>query len=294
MQTLPPHLYQDYQRFYNQIPENNYNGSNTLGYDDVLKAHYLICDYFESITGVASVYGVRDMVLLGSAIGRQETVFCGVSKWKTDFEKMASLFFGLVKNHPFHDGNKRTALLCLLYHLHKNKRVPRENAKQELWEQLTIAVAASDESLYPNFAEYRLKSQNVPDAWVLFIADFLKKKTRQIDKEYKSMTYFEFESSIKRFGFYFHNPVKNFVDIMSKNPPKILGLIPRSKPYRVCQIAFPGYKRQIDAKTQKEILKKLHLTPEKGYDRQVFLNLTEPLYKIIQDYEGPLSRLRDM
>ena len=62
---------------------------------------------------------------------------------------------------------------------------------------------------------------------------------------------------------------------------------------RVKQIGFPGWKKQIYPKAFKETLKALHFTPENGYDYSVFMEDAEPLYKIIQDYERPLSRLKD-
>ena len=287
MQQLPHHLYQDYLRFKSEIPEHKFPYP-LLNYDDVLKAHYLICDYFETNHGVSSLYGVRSMQLLGSALGRQITSFAGENKWKNDFEVMASLFFGLVKNHPFHDGNKRSALLALLYNLYLIKKTPK--SKQEAWEQLTVSVAASDMSKYSNFKRFEEQADNKEDAIVYFIANFLQKNTRSIDKFFISVTYADFEASIKQFGFYFKNPSKNYIDIYQKGK-KILGFTLEDK--RIKNIAFPGYRYQMDSKTQKNILKDIGLTLEKGFDRQVLNKNAEPLYKIIQDYEGPLSRLKD-
>lgn len=287
MQQLQLHLYQDYLRFKSEIPKHKFPYP-LLNYDDVLKAHYLICDYFETNHGVSSLYGVKSMQLLGSALGRQITSFAGENKWKNDFEVMASLFFGLVKNHPFHDGNKRSALLALLYNLYLIKKTPK--SKQEAWEQLTVSVAASDMSKYSNFKRFEEQADNKEDAIVYFIANFLQKNTRSIDKFFISVTYADFEASIKQFGFYFKNPSKNYIDIYQKGK-KILGFTLEDK--RIKNIAFPGYRYQMDSKTQKNILKDIGLTIEKGFDRQVLNKNAEPLYKIIQDYEGPLSRLKD-
>lgn len=291
MQQLPLHLYQDYLRFKSEIPQYSFPFP-LLNYNDVLKAHYLICDYFETNQGISSVYGVRSMQLLGSALGRQITSFAGVNKWKNDFEVMASLFFGLVKNHPFHDGNKRSALLALLYNLYLIKKIPKSN--QDAWEQLTVSVAASDMSQYKHFKKFEEQAENKEDAIVYFIANFLQKNTRSVDNVFVSITYADFETSIKQFGFYFKNPSKNCIDIYQKCPRKILGVTISGEIHkRVKNIAFPGYRCQMDSKTQKNILKDLGLTPEKGFDRQVLSKSAEPLYKIIQDYEGPLSRLKD-
>ena len=52
--------------------------------------------------------GVRDMGLLESALARPQNSF---AYGETDvFALAASLAFGIARNHPFLDGNKRTAL----------------------------------------------------------------------------------------------------------------------------------------------------------------------------------------
>ena len=168
------------------------------------------------------------------------------------------------------------------------KKTPK--SKQEAWEQLTVSVAASDMSKYSNFKRFEEQADNKEDAIVYFIANFLQKNTRSIDKFFISVTYADFEASIKQFGFYFKNPSKNYIDIYQKGK-KILGFTLEDK--RIKNIAFPGYRYQMDSKTQKNILKDIGLTLEKGFDRQVLNKNAEPLYKIIQDYEGPLSRLKD-
>ena len=62
---------------------------------------------------------------------------------------------------------------------------------------------------------------------------------------------------------------------------------------KICNIGFPGYKRQVSRDSLKEILKKIGLDGKHGFDRASIFHDAEPLYKLIQDYEGPLRRLRD-
>jgi death-on-curing protein len=53
--------------------------------------------------------GVRDEGLLSSALARPQNVFA-YSNPKPDLERLAAAYaYGLVKNHAFVDGNKRTA-----------------------------------------------------------------------------------------------------------------------------------------------------------------------------------------
>lgn len=56
--------------------------------------------------------GVRDEGALESALARPQATFEGEDLFSTAAEKAAALFHALVANHPFLDGNKRTAALC--------------------------------------------------------------------------------------------------------------------------------------------------------------------------------------
>ena len=64
MDLIAQHLKEDYYRFHKEIPENMPFTGNLIGYEEVLKAHYLICDYFENSTGQGSVYGVKNFNLV--------------------------------------------------------------------------------------------------------------------------------------------------------------------------------------------------------------------------------------
>ena len=64
--------------------------------------------------------GVRDLGLLESALAQPEASFAG--EWLHDgLQPMAAAYaFHLCQNHPFIDGNKRTALACALVFLELN------------------------------------------------------------------------------------------------------------------------------------------------------------------------------
>jgi death-on-curing protein len=54
--------------------------------------------------------GLRDLSMLLSAVGRPQTTFDADDLYPDVFEKAAALFDSLIRNHPFIDGNKRTAI----------------------------------------------------------------------------------------------------------------------------------------------------------------------------------------
>ena len=65
-------------------------------------------------------HGLRDMALLESAIYRSQATFGGIDLYPTTFEKAGALVHSLLLNHPFVDGNKRTAIASMLVFLELN------------------------------------------------------------------------------------------------------------------------------------------------------------------------------
>ncbi len=99
--------------------------------DEVVALHFLITKK----TGGSQ--GVRDWDLLASALGRPQATFGGEDLYPNIFHKASALIQSLSSNHPFVDGNKRTALATLEYFLHLNKlelkATQREKVDFTLW-----------------------------------------------------------------------------------------------------------------------------------------------------------------
>ena len=75
---------------------------------DILLLHeFSILDY-------GGAKEIRDRNALLSAIARPFQTFDGKELYSTPFEKAAALGESLIINHPFMDGNKRTAFLSML------------------------------------------------------------------------------------------------------------------------------------------------------------------------------------
>lgn len=287
MDLIAQHLKEDYYRFHKEIPENMPFTGNLIGYEEVLKAHYLICDYFENSTGQGSVYGVKNFNLLGSALGRQLVSFGGRQKWTQFHEISATLFFGLVKNHAFHDGNKRTALLILIYQLYKYGRILDCNKKE--FEKLTVDIASN------SLSSYRGYSKKLADAEVKLIADFIRRKTREIDKRYYPLTYREFNRNLNRFNCYLDEPSGGYISVFKKEivRKKYRFWLTKEITTKVFHIGFNGWKNQVRPKAVKEVLKATGLTAEHGIDSQIFYKSGDPMAYLIEEFEGPLLRLKD-
>jgi death on curing protein len=82
--------------------------------DDVLEIHAA------QLAEHGGSEGLRDRGLLESAIAQPTASFGGGFLHQDIFEMAAALHFSLVSNHPFVDGNKRTALVAMLTFLDTN------------------------------------------------------------------------------------------------------------------------------------------------------------------------------
>ena len=61
--------------------------------------------------------GVRDENLLASAVNTPFQTFMGNDLYPSIYDKAAQLCYGIANNHPFTDGNKRTALHSMYVYL---------------------------------------------------------------------------------------------------------------------------------------------------------------------------------
>ena len=66
------------------------------------------------INKFGGIDGIRDEALLDSALASPLQTFDGTDMFPSIEEKLARLGFGLIKNHPFGDGNKRIGAHAML------------------------------------------------------------------------------------------------------------------------------------------------------------------------------------
>jgi death-on-curing protein len=67
-------------------------------------------------------FGSRFPNVLESCISQPNVAFGGKDMYRGLVGKGSILFYLLIKNHPFRNGNKRIAVMTLLYFLYKNGR----------------------------------------------------------------------------------------------------------------------------------------------------------------------------
>jgi len=88
--------------------------------------------------------GIRDITLLCSAVAMPYSSFGGEFFHKDIFEMAAAYAFHICRNHPFIDGNKRTALASALVFFEMNG-ITISDPKGKLYENvLLIATGGLD------------------------------------------------------------------------------------------------------------------------------------------------------
>jgi len=104
-----------------------------LTLDEVLSLHA------EQIRLFGGSSGIRDVGLLQSATGSVEATFGGAFLHETIFAMAAAYLYGICRNHPFIDGNKRTAVGAALTFLEMNG--VEVDADEDAFYDLVIGIA---------------------------------------------------------------------------------------------------------------------------------------------------------
>lgn len=85
------------------------------------KIQFTLQDIYELHTQLENAFvlssGVRDENLLASAVNTPFQTFMGNDLYPSLYDKAAQLCYGIANNHPFTDGNKRTALHSMYVYL---------------------------------------------------------------------------------------------------------------------------------------------------------------------------------
>jgi death on curing protein len=109
-----------------------------LSVDDIERLHLQIID------ASGGSHGIRDEGRIKAAVSTQQQAVFGKELYISAFEKAAALIRGIIQDHPFVDGNKRTGLMSGLLLLELNKIDTSSLTDKELED---FAVNVATESL---------------------------------------------------------------------------------------------------------------------------------------------------
>lgn len=89
-----------------------------LSAEDILRLHFQLIEDF------GGSHGVRDDGRLKSVVHAPKLKVFGIEQYATIFEKAAVFLRNIIGDHPFTDGNKRTAVtVCGIFLVRNNKHL---------------------------------------------------------------------------------------------------------------------------------------------------------------------------
>lgn len=289
MKYLPDDLKREYDYFIRNHPDIPEINHPLINLSDVFRAYFILIHYFTDNSSSDALEkilpGIRSVDLLASALGRQTVSFGGHQKYRDPIDICATLFFGLVKNHSLNDGNKRTALLILLYQLQLFGFLP--TAPKKDFEKLVLSVAASN--LKETYRGYYRKFKKQNDWEIQVISFALKKMINKKNNSYHiSPTMKDFCAALENQGVTYTQE-NGKIRFSYTIPGKWLFMRETERNYSV---SFGGWTRIVGAKTARETLQALGLY-EQFPSYQSLFDDSDPLYELVDNFSEPLRRLKD-
>jgi death-on-curing protein len=95
----------------------------------------------EVLAAHGGAHGIRDETLLESAVAAPQATMTGEPLISDPIEIAAAYLFYICGNHPFIDGNKRTALAACLVFLEENALLPHTKLSTDVWEKFILDLA---------------------------------------------------------------------------------------------------------------------------------------------------------
>ena len=103
----------------------------------------------QSLAQFGGAAGLRDEAMLDSALGKPLNLFAYGEP--SLFDLAASYGYGIVKNHPFIDGNKRTGFIVAVVFLELNGHAFRASEVDAALQTLALAAGEVSEASYSDW-----------------------------------------------------------------------------------------------------------------------------------------------
>jgi death-on-curing protein len=230
--------------------------------------------------------------LLESAVARQYTGYGDWLKYSTVYSNAATLTFGLCCNHAFHNGNKRTALVCMIAHLERNNHALFDTKHDQLYSMIKDVAKHSLGERTPSRGKPRREPPRDADREVEEIARWLRKRARRVDRQERRITGRQLRTILAQHDYELRDPKNNSI-IVCKRVERRKGLSLRKiTTYdRVCPIAFRGDTQPVALRDVRLVRRLCELDEHHGYDSHSFYKSADPVDVWINEYRGVLARL---
>lgn len=252
---------------------------------DVLSIHEVLAADFAAAADPISPSGLKSPNLLESAVSRQFTGYDGRLKYDTAPANAASLTYGVCCNHPFHNGNKRTALVSMLCHLDRNDLTfDQDVTHAELYDfMLKVASHGFSDSA---------KTGDQSDLEVEQMTRWIRKRTRKVERGERVITFRELKSILSNFDYVLEDLRNNSVDVVKYVERSTwLGFRKTTERIRIMRMAYPGDGQTVGKNLLRDLRERCELTERHGVDSKMFYSKERPADYFVQSYRGLLRRL---
>ncbi|MBN1591001.1 MAG: type II toxin-antitoxin system death-on-curing family toxin [Pirellulales bacterium] len=251
--------------------------------EELLQIHMELVRDFVDQSDPIEPSGIRNQALLGSAIHRPHTCLGKEQKYPSVEMSAAALAHALIHDHPFHNGNKRTALVALLVFLDENGLMLTCN-EDELF-KFVLKVAK-----HTIVDRHR---KDLADREVMAMATWIHKSSRLVEKGDRPISFNRLRQILTDYDCIFAHPEGKGNRINISRPNKApRGRWTRRVPDFMTQVAYGDEGRDVQKNTVSKIRKDLHLDEEHGIDSKTFYDgaSVSPSDFIVK-YRKTLSRL---
>lgn len=259
-----------------------------LNYPTVLAIHNQLAEDFAQHDDPIDPPGARENGhLLQSAMLRPQTSLGEVRKYPSAEMAGAALMHSLIHNHPFHNGNKRTALVSTLVFLDQNGLL-LTCSDEELFK---FVVTVAQHSLIPSRPIDRLHDREVQG-----IAQWIRNNSRVMESGERPIPFRRMRRILTRYGCMISQVKGYHVDISRTIEAKagILGIRTRQTVLST-NIAYNDEGREVSKDTIAKIRRDLELDDLHGYDSASFYdNAPECADEFIAKYRKILRRLAQL
>ena len=261
------------------------NDLHCLEVNEVVAIHDALVSDFDGGVDPIQPAGVKNANLLASAVGRPLTSIAEVRKYPTIEMGAAALLHAIVHDHPFHNGNKRTALVAMIVFLDANG----------------LALTCNEDELFKlvlQLAQHALAAgprQELADREVLEVAKWLRARVRRIEKGDRLIKWRHLRRLLVNRGCVCDEVTGsgNRIEISREIIRAKHGFLGRDKRHVLrSTLANVSDGREIDKGALKRIRRELEVDEEHGIDAAAFYDdaPTSPS-EFIKSYQQTLRRL---
>ena len=226
----------------------------------VTTIHERLVEDFAKRSDPISPSGVRNADLLASALFRPQTGMGDTRKYPTVETAAAALLHALIHDHPFHNGNKRTAIVSTLVFLD--------------WHGLVFKCTEEDLFRFViKVARHRIiasVTSEMADHEAYAIAEWIRDHSRIVDKGENVQAFRKFRQILQAYDCDIGSPGRNGQIKIERRPvEKRRGIRLRRQSLSV-QIPYRNEGQEVQIHTIKKVREALKLTHEHGIDSSDF------------------------